>query len=235
PAAPTQARHRALGCGYNCFVAICAACGHVKQSAKTHRNPAPFWRRVSCYERSRIDPERIMTSPAPFSRDTRLARLEPLLAERILVLDGAMGTMIQGHRLSEADFRGERFRDWQRDLRGNNDLLTLTQPEVIAGIHRAYLEAGADIVETNTFTSTSIAMADYGMEALARELNEAAARLARSAADEFEVREPGRPRYVAGVLGPTNRTASISPDVNDPAVRNVTFDELVGAYDDAAR
>ena len=177
----------------------------------------------------------ISALPTPFTRESRLAVLDALLASRILVLDGAMGTMIQSHRLGEADYRGERFAGWGRDLRGNNDLLTLTQPGIIAGIHREYLDAGADIIETNTFTSTAVAMADYGMEALARELNEEGARLARAAADEFEAREPSRPRYVAGVLGPTNRTASLSPDVNDPAARNVTFDELVAAYLDAAR
>jgi 5-methyltetrahydrofolate--homocysteine methyltransferase len=168
------------------------------------------------------------------ARAARLARLEPLLDERILVLDGAMGTMIQGHRLQEADYRGERFAAWPRDLRGNNDLLTLTKPEIIADIHRQYLEAGADIVETNTFNSTAISMADYGMEELAYELNRAGAQLARAACDAAERREAGRPRYVAGVLGPTNRTASISPDVNDPGFRNVRFDQLVAAYMEAA-
>jgi 5-methyltetrahydrofolate--homocysteine methyltransferase len=162
-----------------------------------------------------------------------LARLDAVLAERILILDGAMGTMIQGHRLGEGDYRGERFRNWPRDLRGNNDLLVLSQPQIIAGIHRAYLEAGADILETNSFNSTGIAMADYGMESLVPELNRAAAALARSVADEFEARDPSRPRFVAGVLGPTNRTASISPDVNDPAARNTSFDLLVSAYTEA--
>ncbi|MGH7559987.1 MAG: methionine synthase [Gemmatimonadales bacterium] len=162
-----------------------------------------------------------------------MARLPGLLRERILVLDGAMGTMIQGHRLAESDYRGERFRDWPSDLKGNNDLLVLTQPAIIAAIHRAYLEAGADIIETNSFNSTAVAMADYGMESLAGELNRAAAALARSVADEVESRDPLRPRYVAGVLGPTNRTASISPDVNDPGARNVTFDRLVSAYREA--
>src|SRR6185436_8544282 len=146
-------------------------------------------------------------SPLDERRTARLARLEGLLAKRILVLDGAMGTMIQAHRLAEADYRGERFADWPIDLKGNNDLLCLTRPEIISGIHRAYLEAGADIVETNSFNSTTISMADYRMEELVPELNRAAARLAREAADAFEAREPGRPRYVAGVLGPTSRTA----------------------------
>ncbi len=176
-----------------------------------------------------------MTPTSSAARTARLERLAPLLAERILVLDGAMGTMIQTHRFGEADYRGARFADWHRDLRGNNDLLTLTRPDVIAAIHREYLDAGADILETNTFNSTAVAMADYGMEALAYELNAEGARLARSVADEFEERAPGRPRYVAGVLGPTNRTASISPDVNDAGMRNVTFAELVAAYREAAR
>jgi 5-methyltetrahydrofolate--homocysteine methyltransferase len=165
----------------------------------------------------------------------RLARLPHLLKERILVLDGAMGTMIQGHRLGEAEYRGRRFTDWPADLKGNNDLLTLTQPDLIRGIHEAYLEAGADIIETNSFNSTGISMSDYRMEALVPELNREAAALARAAADAWEAREPGRPRYVAGVLGPTNRTTSISPDVSDPAARNVTFAALVEAYAEATR
>src|ERR1043166_2848440 len=164
----------------------------------------------------------------------RLEHLEAHLAERNLVLDGAMGTMIQAHRLAEPDYRGARFADWPGDLKGNNDLLTLTQPGIIRGIHAGYLEAGADIIETNSFNSTAVSMADYRMESLVVELNRAAARLARAAADEFEAREPGRPRYVAGVLGPTSRTASISPDVNDPGFRNVTFDQLVATYREAA-
>ncbi|MDQ8170155.1 MAG: methionine synthase [Gemmatimonadota bacterium] len=168
----------------------------------------------------------------PFTRESRLARLEAEAATRHLIIDGAMGTMVQQHRLTEADYRGTRFADWPRDLRGNNDLLVLTQPGIIAGIHRAYLEAGADLIETSTFNSTSIAMADYGMETLVRELNVAGARLARAECDAFEARD-GRPRWVAGVLGPTNRTASISPDVNDPGARNVTFTELVTAYVEA--
>ncbi|MFN2486734.1 MAG: homocysteine S-methyltransferase family protein, partial [Acidimicrobiia bacterium] len=161
--------------------------------------------------------------------------MEPLLARRILVLDGAMGTMIQTYRLSEQDYRGERFAGWPRDLKGNNDLLSLTQPSIIRSIHAAYLEAGADILETNSFNSTAISMADYGMEDLVYELNQASARLARTVADEFERRTPEVPRYVAGVLGPTNRTASLSPDVNDPGFRNVSFDELVAAYGEAIR
>ena len=167
---------------------------------------------------------------APFDRATRLAQLPHLLEERILLLDGAMGTMIQTHRLAEADYRGERFRDWPSDLKGNNDLLSLTRPEVIRGIHVAYLEAGADIIETNSFNSTAVSMADYGMEALVPELNRAAATLARTEADRFEAADPSRPRYVAGVLGPTSRTATISPDVNDAGMRNVSFAELVETY-----
>jgi 5-methyltetrahydrofolate--homocysteine methyltransferase len=160
----------------------------------------------------------------------RVDELRRQLAQRIMVLDGAMGTMIQSYRLEEADYRGERFAQWPSDLKGNNDLLVLSKPEVISAIHYAYLEAGADILETNTFNSTAIAMADYHMESLVGEINLAAARLARQSADEWTARTPEKPRYVAGVLGPTNRTASISPDVNDPAFRNVSFDQLVSAY-----
>ena len=160
--------------------------------------------------------------------------LTALLRERIVVLDGAMGTAIQRDRPSEAGYRGERFRDWPSDLVGNNDLLTLTQPDIIAGIHREYLEAGADIIETNTFSANAISMADYGMEELAHELNLESARLARRVADEVEA-ATGVRRYVAGALGPTTRTASISPDVNDPGARNVTWDALVAAYLEAAR
>ncbi|HHJ18411.1 MAG TPA: methionine synthase, partial [Gammaproteobacteria bacterium] len=160
-------------------------------------------------------------------------RLEALLQQRILILDGAMGTMIQRHKLEEADYRGARFADWPSDLKGNNDLLVLTQPQMIKDIHTAYLEAGADIIETNTFNATQIAMADYGMEALSYEINVAAARLAKEAA--IAVGTEDKPRFVAGVLGPTNRTASISPDVNDPGFRNVSFDELVEAYSESTR
>ncbi|BDX06112.1 homocysteine S-methyltransferase family protein [Planctobacterium marinum] len=156
-----------------------------------------------------------------------------LLKERILILDGAMGTMIQRHNLEEQDYRGERFADWPSDLKGNNDLLVLTQPEVIRKIHGQYLEAGADILETNTFNATSISMADYNMESLVTEINVEAARLARQAADEYSAKTPDKPRFVAGVLGPTNRTASISPDVNDPGYRNISFDQLVKAYKEA--
>jgi 5-methyltetrahydrofolate--homocysteine methyltransferase len=163
------------------------------------------------------------------------AEISAIARRRILVLDGAMGTMIQTLRLSEAAFRSERFADWPRDLRGNNDLLNLTRPEAIEGFHAAYLAAGADIVETNTFTSTSIAQADYGMEGLAFELNREGARLARAACDAAERDTPERPRFVAGAVGPTNRSASISPDVNNPGFRSVTFDDLVLAYGEAIR
>src|SRR5687768_12663495 len=159
-------------------------------------------------------------------------KLEALLRERIVLLDGAMGTMIQRARLAEEDYRGERFRDWPRELRGNNDLLSLTQPRLVRDIHTQYLAAGADIIETNTFNSTSVAMADYGMETLARELNRASARLATEAAREWQQRTQ-QPRFAAGVLGPTNKTASISPDVNDPGYRAISFDELVTAYGEA--
>lgn len=161
--------------------------------------------------------------------------LGALAASRILVIDGAMGTMIQRHRLQEEDFRGDRFRDHPRDLKGNNDLLSITRPDVIEGIHRQYLEAGADIVETNTFSSTTIAQADYGLEALAYELNFESARIARRACDAVEAADPSRPRFVAGAVGPTNRTASISPDVNNPGYRAVSFDDLRVAYAEAVR
>ncbi|MBI3171827.1 MAG: methionine synthase, partial [Hydrocarboniphaga effusa] len=162
-------------------------------------------------------------------------RLDALVRQRILVLDGAMGTMIQGYGLGETEFRGGRFKDHPRDLKGNNDLLTLTQPQIIREIHRQYLQAGADILETNTFNSTRIAQADYGTEALAYELNLEAARLARLECDAMSAQTPDQPRFVAGALGPTNRTASISPSVNDPGLRNVSFDELVAAYIEQAR
>jgi 5-methyltetrahydrofolate--homocysteine methyltransferase len=162
-------------------------------------------------------------------------RLRAAAAKRILVLDGAMGTLIQGLKLTEADFRGERFKDWPRDLKGNNDLLILTKPDAIRGFHLDYLRAGADIVETNTFASTSIAQADYGMEGLAYELNVAGAKLAREAADIVTAETPDRPRFVAGAVGPTNRSASISPDVNNPGFRNISFDDLVKAYGEAIR
>ena len=159
---------------------------------------------------------------------TRGAALPQILQQRIVILDGAMGTMIQRYKLSEADYRGERFKDHAKDLKGNNDLLQITRPAVISEIHEQYLAAGADIIETNTFSATSVAQDDYGLGAAAREINLAAARLARQACDKFSSAD--KPRFVAGALGPTPRTASISPDVNDPAARNVTFDELKAAY-----
>jgi len=167
------------------------------------------------------------------SDNTRVEMLQEILKKRILVLDGAMGTMIQGYKLTEDDYRGERFSNWQSDVKGNNDLLSLTQPDVIKAIHKEYLKAGSDIIETNTFNATQIAMADYQMESLSHEINLNSARLAREVADQMTEQTPDKPRFVAGVLGPTNRTASISPDVNDPAHRNITFDGLVGAYLDS--
>ena len=166
---------------------------------------------------------------------SKVEQLHQQLKARILVLDGGMGTMIQSYRLSEQDFRGERFADWPCDLKGNNDLLVLSKPDVITAIHDAYFAAGADIIETNTFNSTTIAMADYQMESLSAEINFVAAKLARASADAWTARTPEKPRYVAGVLGPTNRTASISPDVNDPAFRNITFDGLVEAYRESTK
>ena len=174
--------------------------------------------------------EEIPLSDSSFIRPDATAELIAALGNRILILDGAMGTMIQRHKFTEAHYRGERFKDWPSDVQGNNDLLTLTQPEVISGIHREYLEAGADLIETNTFNAQVISLADYGMEELAYELNFESARLARAACDEMMQETPDKPRYVVGALGPTNRTASISPDVNDPGKRNVTFDQLVEAY-----
>jgi 5-methyltetrahydrofolate--homocysteine methyltransferase len=159
--------------------------------------------------------------------------IEAHAAERILVLDGAMGTMIQAETPDETAYRGERFADWKSDVAGNNELLCLTQPDMIRGIHAAFLEAGADVVCTNTFSATRISQADYGMEDLAPEMNRAAAKIAREAADAAA--SPERPRWVAGAIGPTNRTASISPDVNDPGFRNITFDDLATAYGEAAR
>jgi 5-methyltetrahydrofolate--homocysteine methyltransferase len=156
--------------------------------------------------------------------------IQECLQERILIIDGAMGTMIQRHKLGEADYRGERFKDWPSDLKGNNDLLSITQPAIVEGIHKEYLEAGADIIETNTFNSTAIAMADYGMGSLAYELNLESARVARKAADEYTARNPSRPRFVAGAIGPLNKTLSLSPDVNNPGYRAVTFDEVASAY-----
>ncbi|HUP54230.1 MAG TPA: homocysteine S-methyltransferase family protein, partial [Methylomirabilota bacterium] len=171
---------------------------------------------------------------APYTRATRLARLDELLLERIVVLDGAMGTLIQSYMLEERDFRGERFTDHPTDVRGDNEVLNLTRPDIVLAIHGAYLDAGADIIETNTFTANALAQSDYGLTAVVREMNVEAARLARQAADAAETADPSRPRYVMGALGPTPRTASISPDVNDPGARNVTFDELAAAYQEAA-
>lgn len=156
--------------------------------------------------------------------------LNELAKQRILVLDGAMGTMIQAHNFSEADFRGTRFRDYHLPLKGNNDLLSLTQPQAILDIHRAYFEAGADIVETNTFSSTTIAMADYDMQDIVDDINYESARLAKQAADEYSDKTPDKPRFVAGSIGPTNRTASLSPDVNRPEYRAITFEQLRHAY-----
>ena len=168
-------------------------------------------------------------------RNARLQALQQALKERILILDGGMGTMIQSYKLEESDYRGERFADWPQDLKGNNDLLILTRPDAISAIEKAYFDAGADIVETNTFNATRVSQADYGMEALVYELNVEGARLARQAADAKTAETPDRPRFVAGVLGPTSRTCSLSPDVNNPGYRNVTFDELVENYTEATR
>ncbi len=169
------------------------------------------------------------------SKPDSFTTLKSILEQRILILDGAMGTMIQRHKLEEQDFRGKRFKDWPSDLKGNNDLLSITQPQIIKEIHTQYLEAGADIIETNTFNGTRVAMADYHMEELTYELNVAGAKLAREAADAITAKTPERPRLVAGILGPTNRTCSISPDVNDPSFRNISFDDLVAAYYEATQ
>ena len=156
--------------------------------------------------------------------------IKEILEKRILVIDGAMGTMIQRHTLHEADFRGERFKNHSKPLKGNNDLLSITRPDVIKGIHEAYLDAGADIIETNTFSGTTVAQADYALEQAVYDINYQSAKLAREAADAYTAQNPEKPRYVAGAIGPTNRTASLSPDVNDPGFRSITFDELVTAY-----
>ncbi|MFZ1592751.1 MAG: homocysteine S-methyltransferase family protein, partial [Chitinophagales bacterium] len=161
--------------------------------------------------------------------------LREILSRRIMVLDGAMGSMIQRYKLSETEFRGERFKGHPHDLRGNNDLLSLTQPQIITEIHEQYLEAGADIIETNTFSGTAIAQADYGLEHLAYELNLASAQLAKAAATKFTQLNPQQPRFVAGALGPTNKTLSLSPDVNNPGFRTVTFDQMAAAYYEEAR
>jgi 5-methyltetrahydrofolate--homocysteine methyltransferase len=159
------------------------------------------------------------------------AQIAQLATQRILILDGAMGTMIQTYEFSESDYRGTQYADWHCDVKGNNDLLAITQPDIIRTIHEQYLAAGSDIIETNTFNATTIAMADYDMQDISKEINLAAAKLARQAADKYST--SAKPRFVAGVLGPTNRTASISPDVNDPGKRNVSFDELVEAYEES--
>jgi 5-methyltetrahydrofolate--homocysteine methyltransferase len=159
-----------------------------------------------------------------------MQHIKEVLKERILILDGAMGTMLQRHKFTEEDFRGERFKDWEHPLQGNNDLLSLTQPEAIADVHRQYFAAGADIVETNTFSGTTIAMADYFLEDYVYELNYESAKIARRVADQFTTNEPNKPRFVAGSIGPTNKTASMSPDVNDPGFRAVSFDGLRVAY-----
>ena len=172
----------------------------------------------------------IKSKPLVARAAERTGLLAAAAAERILIIDGAMGTMIQNAKLDEAAYRGARFKDWTRDVKGNNDLLSLTQPKLIRDIHADYLAAGADILETNTFNAQVISMADYGMEEQAYEINVAAARLARAACDAVEKQNPKRPRFVAGAVGPTNRTASISPDVNNPGYRNVSFDELREAY-----
>ncbi|MGE3334257.1 MAG: homocysteine S-methyltransferase family protein [Rhodospirillaceae bacterium] len=169
------------------------------------------------------------------TRADRLEALNAALRSRILVLDGAMGTMIQRRKLDEAAYRGTRFATWPREIKGNNDVLSLTQPALIRNIHAEYLDAGSDILETNTFSSTRIAQADYGMEDLAYELNVEGAKLAREAADAATAKTPDKPRFVAGALGPTNKTASISPDVNDPGFRAITFDELKAAFGEQAR
>ena len=161
--------------------------------------------------------------------------IHKLLQKRILILDGAMGTMIQRHKPDEAVYRGERFKDWPKDLKGLNDLLNITKPDVIEEIHRQYLEAGADIIETNTFNAQSISLADYGMEAIAYTIAKAGAECARRAAEQFRAANPSKSCFVAGAIGPTTKTASISPDVNDPGFRGISFDALAAAYGDALR
>ena len=164
-----------------------------------------------------------------------MQKLKDILKNRILVLDGAMGTMVQSYGLSESDFRGDRFEDHPCDLKGNNDFLSLTRPDVVGEIHRAYLDAGADIIETNTFNATSISQADYQTEDLVYEINKAAAEIARNVADEITLKTPDKPRFVCGAIGPTNKTASMSPDVSNPGFRNISFDELSDAYYDQAK
>ncbi|HEU5148389.1 MAG TPA: homocysteine S-methyltransferase family protein, partial [Chryseosolibacter sp.] len=162
-------------------------------------------------------------------------KINDILRERIVIIDGAMGTMIQRHTLTEDDFRGEKFKDHTHPLKGNNDVLSITQPDIIKDIHRQYLAAGADIIETNTFSATTIAQADYHLEDHVYELNFQSAKIAREVADEFTAREPHKPRFVAGAMGPTNKTASLSPEVNNPGFRAVTFDQLAAAFKEQAR
>lgn len=164
-----------------------------------------------------------------------MANIRDLLKKRILIIDGAMGTMIQRHKPTEATYRGERFKDWKLDVKNNSDLMNLTQPQIIEGIHKEYLEAGADIIETNTFAATRIAQADFEMESLAYEMNLEGAKIARKAADEYTAKDPSKPRFVAGAFGPLNKTLSLSPDVNNPGYRAVTFDEVVDSYYEQAK
>src|SRR5215207_827606 len=177
----------------------------------------------------------VLQSTKNEERQARLYEFRALLEQRIVLLDCAMGTMIQSYGLSEGDYRGKRFADHPGELKGNNDLLSITQPGIISDIHEAAMDAGSDIIETNTFSSTSIAQADYHLEGLAYELNFEAARVARETADAYTEKTPERPRFVAGALGPTNRTASLSPDVDNPGFRNITFDELAASYAEAVR
>jgi 5-methyltetrahydrofolate--homocysteine methyltransferase len=163
-------------------------------------------------------------------KTTTMANIKDELKKRILIIDGAMGTMVQTYKLEEADYRGQRFKDWHKDVKGNNDLLSITQPQIIQAIHEEYLAAGADIIETNTFSSTLIAQSDYDMQSLAYELNVASAKCARAAADKYTAMNPSKPRFVAGAIGPLNKTLSLSPDVNNPGFRAVTFDEVAAAY-----
>lgn len=186
------------------------------------------------YNKQKLDTHTDCTMPQ-IKQHPAFETLRNTLKDRIMMLDGGMGTMIQGYKLEEEDYRGEPFKDWHCDVKGNNDLLVLTQPKIIKDIHCAYLEAGAEILETNSFNATTIAMADYEMESISYDINVASARVAREAADEYTAKTPDKPRYVAGVLGPTNRTCSISPDVNDPGFRNVSFNELVDAYKESTR
>src|SRR6476620_2243077 len=212
--------------GWRRVTAVRAAAREPRQVRRI--GPVPSYGTSSCRPRG-------ATLSQSQQRPDATESLTATLGQRIMILDGAMGTAIQRDRPDEAGYRGERFADWPSDVQGNNDLLTLTAPEIIGGIHREYLEAGADIIETNTFNANAISLSDYGMEELAYELNFEAAALARREADAMTERTPDRPRYVAGALGPTTRTASISPDVNDPGARNVSYDQLVAAYLDAAR